>query len=106
MVYLSVALVATTGFLVRDRRSWRSVAGAGLLSSTLFFVLTNVAVWAFSDGTRYPHTASGLVACFVAAIPFFRNSLVSMALFVPLLFSRVSLTAAEPRAAQLAAQHG
>ena len=106
VVYLSVALVATMGFLVRGRRSWQGIAGAGLLSSILFFVLTNFGVWAFSDGTVYPHTASGLAACYVRAIPFFRNSLISMVLFLPLLFSRVSLTTAAPNGVRLATQRG
>ena len=106
VVYLFVALVATTGFLARGHRSWQSVATAGLLSSVLFFVLTNFAVWSFSDGAIYPHTASGLVACYVAAIPYVRNSLISMALFLPLLFSRASLTATEPKLAHLATQGG
>ena len=107
VVYLSVALVVTTGFLVRDRRSWSGVAGAGLLSGTAFFVVTNFGVWAFGEGTRYPHTMTGLVDCYVKAIPYFRHTLISMAVFLPLLFSRVSLTDTAPRAAgHLAAQTG
>ena len=107
VVYLSVALVAATGSLVRGRRFWQRVAGAGLLSSTLFFVLTNFGVWAFGNGTIYPHTASGLVECYVMALPFFRNSLISMALFLPVLFSRISLTVPAPTsAATLVAQRG
>ena len=96
VVYLSLALVASTGFLVRDRRSWRRVASAGLLSSTAFFAVTNFGVWAFSDGTVYPHTGAGLVDCYVRAIPYYQSTLVSMAVFLPLLFSRVSLTQAAP----------
>lgn len=94
VVYLSVAFVATTGLALRGRRTWRGVAVAGLVSSTGFFVLTNFGVWAFGDGSVYPHTAAGLVDCYVRALPFFRNTLVSMAVFLPILFSRVALTEA------------
>ena len=90
-VYISVALVVTTGFLVRNGRTWAGVTAAGLSSSILFFVLTNFGVWALGDGTLYPHTAEGLAACYLRAVPYFRNTLVSMAVFLPLLFSRVGL---------------
>lgn len=91
LVYLSLAMVASTGLPLRSRRTWRGVAGAGLAASVGYFVVTNFGVWAFGDGTIYPHTAAGLVECYARALPFFRNTLVSMALFLPLLFSRASL---------------
>ena len=53
-------------------RVWQ-VGAAALAGSLLFFVVTNFAAWA--GGQLYPLTASGLAACYVAAIPFFRNSL-------------------------------
>ncbi len=91
VVYLAVALVATCGFLMRDRRSWGRLAGSGLLAAVGFFVVTNFAVWAFGGGLRYPLNMAGLIDCYVQAIPFFRNSLISMAVFAPLLFSPVTL---------------
>lgn len=107
VVYLSVALVVTTGFLVRNRRSWSRVAGAGLLSATAFFTVTNFGVWAFGEETVYPHTLTGLVDCYVRALPYFRSTLISMAVFLPLLFSRVALADTSPKAAgHLAAQRG
>ena len=105
VVYLSVALVVSSGFLARRRRSASRIAGAGLLSATGFFLLTNFGVWVFGDGARYPLTVAGLLECYVQAIPFYRNTLVSMGIFLPLLFSRVGLTAA-PRLRRLAAERG
>ncbi len=90
-VYLSLALVATTGFALRGETSWTRVAGAGLASSVAFFAITNFGVWAFGDGALYPKTLSGLADCYLRAIPFFRNTLISMAIFLPLLFSRAAL---------------
>ena len=90
-VYLAVALVAACGFLMRGRRSWGRFAASGTLAAVGFFVVTNFAVWAFGGGLRYPLTAAGLIDCYVQAIPFFRNSLISMAVFLPLLFSPVTL---------------
>ena len=91
LVYLSVALVATCGFLMRGHRSWGRLAGSGVLAAVGFFVVTNFAVWAFGGGLRYPLNMAGLIDCYVQAIPFFRNSLISMAVFLPLLFSPATL---------------
>lgn len=55
-----------------------------LTSAILFFVMTNFGVW-FS-GTLYPQTLDGLVACYVAAIPFFKQTLVSDLVFSGVLF--------------------
>ena len=91
VVYLAVALVATCGFLLRGKRSWGRLAGSGLVAALGFFIVTNLAVWATGGGLRYPMNLAGLIDCYVQAIPFFRNSLVSMAVFLPLLFSPVAL---------------
>ncbi|PMX56070.1 hypothetical protein C1Y13_30060, partial [Pseudomonas sp. FW305-33] len=64
-------------FLADKPSAWR-VAGAVLVSSTSFFLLSNLMVWA--TGTMYPHTAAGLGACYVAGIPFYANDAMSTAL--------------------------
>jgi hypothetical protein len=84
IVYGSFALVVCIGLLLRKRRTPLRIAGAALASSTLFFVITNFGVWAF--GSLYPKTAAGLVTCYVAAIPFFQNTLVGDALYTTVLF--------------------
>jgi len=64
------ALLGTTGLLGRSRPKWVAVIGGSLATSLVFFVSTNFAHWAFRSD--YPHTASGLAACFAAALPFHR----------------------------------
>ena len=91
VVYLSLALVVCLGFLLRRRRTWLRIAGTGFASAVAFFLVTNFGVWALGGGTHYPHNAAGLIDCYVQAIPFFRNTLISMAIFLPLLFSRLAL---------------
>ncbi|MCB0414219.1 MAG: hypothetical protein KDD50_07790 [Bdellovibrionales bacterium] len=46
----------------------------GVLGSVFFFLTTNFAVWA--QGIFYPKNFSGLMECYVAALPFFQNTLV------------------------------
>jgi hypothetical protein len=65
------------------------VAGAVLASSTSFFILSNFAVWAGSN--MYPHAAAGLVACYIAAIPFYANDVMSTAVTAGALFGLPAL---------------
>jgi hypothetical protein len=55
------------------RRRRGGAIAAALLGGTVFFVLSNLSVWLFSP--LYPPTAAGLLACYVAAIPFFAATL-------------------------------
>lgn len=59
------------------------VGGAALISATSFFLLSNFVVWL---GLMYAHSFAGLFLCYVAALPFYRNDLVSTALVSIVLF--------------------
>lgn len=89
IVYGSFALVVCLGLLLRRKRTPLRIAGAALASSILFFVITNFGVWAF--GSLYPKTMAGLVTCYVAAIPFFQNTLAGDALYTTVLFGGFAL---------------
>ena len=88
-VYLSFGLTVLIGWLVAKRRTALTVAGAALASSVLFFILTNFGMWLFSG--FYPLSWAGLAACYVAAIPFFQNTLAGDILFTALLFGGFAL---------------
>jgi hypothetical protein len=64
--------------------SLRRVAGSSLLISISFFVASNFSVW--FEWNMYPKSLSGLLACYAAALPFFRNSVVAELLCSGLLF--------------------
>ena len=89
VVYGSFALIVCIGLWLRRRRTVLPVAGATLASSLLFYFVTNFAVWA--SGSLYPKTLTGLVACYVAAIPFFQNSLLGDAFYSTVLFGGFAL---------------
>jgi hypothetical protein len=84
VVYFRFALIVWIGHWLRTNRSAPRILSAALASSILFFVTTNFDVWAF--GSMYPKTVDGLLACYVAAIPFFWNTLQGDLLFTVLLF--------------------
>lgn len=97
-VYLSFAAVVGIGLLLRGRRRTMPIAAASVAASVLFFVVTNFGVWA--TGTLYPLTLSGLIACYVAAIPFFGSTLLGDLFYVGVLFGGFAL--AERAAPRLA----
>ena len=89
VVYGTTALIALMGRLARGTRSPAAIAATTLAGSCLFFLLTNFAVWA--GGSFYPQTAEGLVACYVAAVPFFRNALLGDGFYAAVLFGAWAL---------------
>jgi len=86
--YAAICLLA--GGLLRKVTVLRVLAGV-LASATSFFLLSNLAVW-FGSG-MYPHSASGLVACYVAALPFYANDLISTGVLSAALFGLPALAA-------------
>ncbi len=72
-VYISFALITLIGVAIRNSVSTGTVVIASLLSSVLFFLLTNFGVWL--QGTLYPRSLGGLIECYAAAIPFYRHNL-------------------------------
>jgi hypothetical protein len=73
------------GMLLRKQLSAPRVAGASLSASISFYLISNFAVWATYE--MYPKTWQGLLACYAAAVPFFRNTVVSDLVFSAVLFS-------------------
>jgi hypothetical protein len=78
-VYISFGLYVAIAFLLRKKGFNFTVFGT-FVSSFLFFVITNFAVWYF--GTMYPHNLEGLVSSYFMALPFFVNQVLGDLFFV------------------------
>jgi hypothetical protein len=89
IVYASFLVSVAIGFWLRNRRTVGPIAAATLLGAIQFFLVTNFAVWAF--GLSYPRNSAGLLACYVAGIPFFWNTLAGDAVYAVLLFGGFAL---------------
>lgn len=89
IVYGSMALVVCLGWLLLSKRTPLRIAAAALSGSVLFYLITNFGVWAFGD--MYPKTAAGLAASYMAAIPFFQNTVAGDLFFAALLFGGFAL---------------
>ena len=83
-VYAGFALTVTIGFLLKDRINVTNTAFAVVVSSVLFFLLTNFGAWMTSG--LYAKSAAGLMQAFVAGIPFFQNSLLGNAVYAAVIF--------------------
>lgn len=67
-------------------------AGASLIASLSFFAASNFMVWV--EWGMYPKTWGGLGACYVAALPFLRNSLAAETVCSLLVVAAVRMSAA------------
>ncbi len=79
-----VLTVAVTSNLLK-KISVVSVFGSVLISSILFFLVSNFGAWA--EGTiPYAKDFNGLMAAYIAGVPFYYPSLISTLLFTTILF--------------------
>ena len=62
---------------------------AGFCFAGLFFIGTNLAVW--STSSYYSNDFTGLLECYTAALPFFRQTLMGDLLFITLFFGSYAL---------------
>lgn len=79
-----LAAMALGHILLHTRTTFVRVAAGVVLGPTSFFVISNYAVWV--GGNMYPRTLAGLGACFAAAVPFYRNDLLSTTVVAGLAF--------------------
>jgi hypothetical protein len=86
-VYGSFAINVLLGRWLRPRRTMAMTAAVMLAGAIQFFLVTNLATW----WVYWPHTLAGLTECFVAAIPYFQNTLAGDICFTALLFGGLSL---------------
>ncbi len=89
-VYGSFIAIGFIGLWLRSHRSIATTMGASVAGSLLFFIVTNFGVWISSQVT-YPHTLAGLIECYVAAVPFFRNTVIGDLAYVGVMFGLFEL---------------
>ncbi|MGD0154628.1 MAG: DUF6580 family putative transport protein [Terracidiphilus sp.] len=102
--YLAVMVLGS--ILLKSKTTFARGAVAALLGPTSFWIVSDYSVWA-SGFNGYPHTLAGLVSCYVAAIPFYRNDLaatsivLAVALGAPALVRKMRqpLSSGAPKAA-------
>lgn len=89
VVYISFVISTAIGFWLRESRSAMRLGGVVLLGAIQFFLITNLGVWMFLN--TYPKTFAGLVACYMAGVPLFWNTLAGDICYSALLFGGLFL---------------
>ncbi|MGE0762263.1 MAG: DUF6580 family putative transport protein [Bdellovibrionales bacterium] len=76
-VYLGMvaAVLLGRGFLKDSKAFSLKIGLTTTLAAVIFFLVSNFGVWMMQD--LYSHDLSGLLACNIAAVPFFQATLIS-----------------------------
>jgi len=90
--YGALLVIVLIGSKLIRKNKVLPVAGTSLLASTLFFLVTNFAVWVHS--AIYAKTFSGLLAAYVAGLPFFGNTVAGDLCFVTVFFGGLAVVKA------------
>lgn len=83
--YSSFIVVAVLAILLKKFINTGTLVGMSLLSSIVFFLITNFAVW-FMPNSGYPANAAGLMESYVAGIPFLKYTMTGDLFFTMVLF--------------------
>lgn len=89
-VYLSLALAGLIGYRFAKNKKLNTIVLSALISSTLFFLVTNGAVWFF--GNMYDPGLTGLFQSYLAGIPFYRNMMLGDVIYTVSLFGIYELS--------------
>lgn len=89
VVYGMIVLITLFGMMLGTSPKPGRVLGASVISVLAFFFVTNGFVWL--EGGMYPMTGAGLLACYVAGIPFLDNQLAGALCYSTLLFGGFAL---------------
>jgi len=85
VIWAWYAAIMLLGGMLSKNSSVPRLATAALGTAMSFFIVSNFAVWA-TWRNLYPATLSGLMACYAAALPFFRNEVAADVLFTAVFF--------------------
>ena len=80
VIYFTILTIALVSPM---RKNYTRLGIMAVGGSVWFFIITNFTVWSLYD--YYPKTFEGLITCYIAALPFFKNTLISTCLFTGLI---------------------
>ena len=80
-VYVSILSIYLLGYYLLKSRSLKNILLGSVVSSLIFFIVTNFGVWL----AGYPLNFAGFSACYIAAIPFYKYTLLSVLMYSTLI---------------------
>ncbi|MEI9944551.1 MAG: DUF6580 family putative transport protein [Chitinophagaceae bacterium] len=91
--YLLLLLPATLVGLIFKGKNYKNLLLGGIIAPTVYFLLSNFNVWLSTTEVVYTKDFTGLLTCYEAGLPFYRNALIATLVFLPvILFSYNYLT--------------
>lgn len=81
--YLILLAATLIGWALKGRKTVSLITGV-VSAPTLFYLLSNLNVW-MSQEVLYPKNFSGLMSCYVAGLPFYKNALLATIIFLPVI---------------------
>ena len=82
--YLILLLCTALGWLLKGR-TYTSLAISAVGAPTVYFLASNFIVWQGASEAVYARSFSGLMNCYEAALPFYRNSVIATLVFLPVI---------------------
>ena len=80
--YALLLSITFVGYLFQGR-SVKGIFAGAFSGATLFFLLSNGMVWLYSSEAIYSKDLAGLTTCYIAGLPFYKNSVLSTLVFLP-----------------------
>ena len=84
-VYSSLFLITFIFFKISKQINYKNLFVYSFVASLIFFIISNFGVWVLESpgayNVPYEKNLEGLIECYVMAIPFFRNTLLSSIIF-------------------------
>jgi Family of unknown function (DUF6580) len=82
--YLILLLPATLlGWLIKGK-NYKGLLFNGIAAPTVFFLISNFNVWLGAQ-VSYTRDFNGLMNCYIAGLPFYRNALIGTLVFLPVI---------------------
>jgi hypothetical protein len=79
--YLILLSAALMGWFLKGK-NYSSLFLGAFAAPTVFFLLSNFSVW-LAAGTAYSRDFNGLMTCYAAGLPFYKNALMATVVFLP-----------------------
>lgn len=80
--YLILLTATLIGWALKGRNIVSLLTGA-VAAPTVFFLLSNLGVWMGAGQATYSRDFSGLLTCYAAGLPFYKNALIATLVFLP-----------------------
>lgn len=88
--YMLLLLATGLGWWLKGRRV-ANLLVAAVAAPTVYFLISNFAVWMGGDGTYYSQDLDGLMTSYTLALPFYKNTLLATVLFLPVILLSYNL---------------